>query len=152
MWKQTCKTNANKLNLYMYIIDFIFYLNISAQHFSLFGIMKFLWSMYVIWCEFAGPSRHICQILRTLLAVFYRLTWTWALWWARSEFVPAPVGSSRARRSRPGSPLWCTGAWRTATRRDEGERKRERVRRRDVAQCGEGADGLVSNSLQLGCP
>lgn len=56
--------------------------------------------------------------------MFVPLTWTWALGWAHSEFAPAPVGSSRARRSRPGSRLWCTGAWHTATRRKT-ERGRE---------------------------
>lgn len=84
---------------------------------------------------FAEPSGNICWFCRLLCAFLFRLTWTWALWWARSESVPAPVGSSRARRSRPGSPLWCTGAWRKARRR-EGETQTEWLRRRDIAECG----------------
>lgn len=54
------------------------------------------------------------SVLVKLLGMLLWLTWTWALWWARSGFAPAPAGSPRARRSCPWSPPWCTAAWSTA--------------------------------------
>lgn len=75
--------------------------------------------------------------------VFVGLTWTWALWWARSESAPAPACSSHARRSRPWSRLWCTGAWHKATTRERREREKQRGWGR-----GEGGGGISPSAVQ----